>query len=82
VNIKFKRNNNKCVCNARISRRTICRHHNVDGQSLNAGKETCKQIKCNKDKNLTCPCCVFKTENWYKCYKSMEECSRFCGKRS
>lgn len=54
----------------------------VDGQSLNAGKETCKQIKCNKDKNLTCPCCVFKTENWYKCYKSMEECSRFCGKRS
>ncbi|KAL0690932.1 hypothetical protein Bca4012_090611 [Brassica carinata] len=54
----------------------------VDGQSLNAGKETCKQIKCNKEKNLTCPCCLFKAENWYKCYKSMEECSRFCGKRS
>ncbi|CAN6975304.1 unnamed protein product [Brassica rapa subsp. trilocularis] len=56
-------------------------HEFVDGQGLEAGKETCKQIKCGKDKNLTCPCCVSKAGLQNRCYKSIEECSLRCGKR-
>ncbi|KAF8080268.1 hypothetical protein N665_0960s0001 [Sinapis alba] len=55
-------------------------HEFVDGQGLDAGKSTCKETKCSKDKNLTCPCCVSIAGLKNRCFKSMEECSRACGK--
>ncbi|AEC06509.1 unnamed protein product [Arabidopsis thaliana] len=55
-------------------------HECENGKSVeasNAAKTLCMSVNCdNKDRNLTCACCLAKSKN--RCYSSKSECVADC----